>query len=351
MYFEGSQLYRPNERVYALHRNAYAGMQRYGAFLWSGDIQSTWETLKVHVSVGINAGLSGIPYWGTDIGGFIPTQEYTGDLFARWFQFAAFNPLFRSHGRDWRLHLPWGWTVGEIGYPETPKYQPDQSTLHNPAIEPICKKYLELRYQMMPYLYSAVKETCETGLPIIRALWLHYPDDPVAVARADEYLYGRDVLVAPVVENEANSRTLYLPHGTWYDFWTREQFDGGREITRHVDLATIPLYCRAGAIIPMGPVKQYVDEIVDIPLTLWIYPGADGKFSLYEDDGKTFNYRNGEFTRVEMSWNDGSRRIDLRLGKGSRMLGAQRRRFLVQIAGQSGTHEIVFAGTPASITI
>lgn len=200
MYFDGQQMYKPNERVYALHRNGYAGMQRFAAFLWSGDIQSTWETLKTHVPVAVNTGLSGIPYWGTDIGGFVPTQDYTGELFARWFQFATFNPLFRSHGRDWRLHLPWGWTVGEIGYPETPTYHPDPKDLHNPAIEPICKKYLELRYQFMPYLYSAVKETCETGLPIIRALWLHYSDDATAVARGDQYLYGRDILVAPVVE-------------------------------------------------------------------------------------------------------------------------------------------------------
>jgi alpha-glucosidase/alpha-D-xyloside xylohydrolase len=232
MYFEGHQMYRPNERVYALHRNAYAGMQRYGAFLWSGDVQSRWETLKNHVPIGINTGLSGIPYWGSDIGGFVPTQEYTGELYVRWFQFAAFNPLFRSHGRDWRLHMPWGWNTGEIGYPETPNYHPDASELHNAAIEPICKTYLELRYQMMPYLYSAVKETCETGMPIIRSLWLHYPTDAAAVARGDEYLYGRDILVAPVVEKGATSRALYLPQGTWYDFWTREKTDGGREITR-----------------------------------------------------------------------------------------------------------------------
>jgi alpha-glucosidase (family GH31 glycosyl hydrolase) len=190
MYFEGSRMYRPNERVYALHRNGYAGMQRYAAFLWSGDVQSRWETLKTHVSIGINTGLSGIPYWGTDIGGFVPTEEYTGELFVRWFQFAAFNPLFRSHGRDWRLHLPWGWTVGDMGYPKTPGYHPGRAELHNPAVEPICKKYLELRYQLLPYIYSAMKETCETGLPIIRALWLHYPDDSAAVSRGDEYLFG-----------------------------------------------------------------------------------------------------------------------------------------------------------------
>ena len=217
-------------------------MQRYASFLWSGDVQSTWETLKTHIAVAINTGLSGIPFWGTDIGGFVPTQEYTGELFVRWFQFAAFNPLFRSHGRDWRLHLPWGWTKGKIGYEETPGYNPDPRELDNPAIEPICKKYLELRYQMMPYLYSAIKETCETGLPVIRALWLHYPEDAAAVARGDEFLYGRNLLVAPVVEKSATSRSVYLPRGTWYDFWTRENFEGGREITRDVDLTTIPLF-------------------------------------------------------------------------------------------------------------
>ncbi len=351
MYFEGSQMYRPNERVFALHRNGYAGMQRYAAFLWSGDVQSTWETLKVHVSVSINAGLSGIPYWGTDIGGFVPTKEYTGELFARWFQFAAFNPLFRSHGRDWRLHLPWGWTLGDIGYPETAGYQPNQTVLHNPAVEPICKKYLELRYQMMPYLYSVVRQTCVTGLPIIRALWLHYPDDPAAVVRGDEYLYGRDILVAPVVEKDAASRTLYLPRGSWYDFWTQKKLEGGREITRTVDLGTIPLYCRAGAIIPFGPIKQYTEEKIDSPLTLSIYPGADGQFSLYEDDGKTFNHRRGEFMQIDISWNDRRRRLTLRLAKGSRVLNTPQRRFVVQVIGQPGSRDILFEGSSSTFNI
>jgi alpha-glucosidase/alpha-D-xyloside xylohydrolase len=344
MYFEGTRMYRPNERVYALHRNGHAGMQRFAAFLWSGDVLSTWETLKTHIPVAINTGLSGIPYWGTDIGGFIPTGEFTGELFARWFQFAAFNPLFRSHGRDWRLHLPWGWTRGEIGYPETPSYHPDPKELDNPAIEPICRKYLELRYQMMPYLYSAVREACENGMPVIRALWLHYPDDATAVARGDEYLYGRELLVAPVVEKGAASRSLYLPRGTWYDFWTHERLEGGREIARKVDLGTIPLYVRAGAIFPMGPVKQYAEEKVDGPLTLWVHPGANGAFWLYEDDGRTFNYRQGDFMRVGMAWNDVQRRLQIRLAPGSRMMGASRRDIVVKVAGSSVSRELVFDG-------
>lgn len=349
MYFEGQQMYRPNQRVYALHRNGYAGMQRYASFLWSGDVLSKWETLATHVPNAVNTGLSGIPYWGTDIGGFIPTEEYTGELYARWFQFAAFCPLFRSHGRDWRLHLPWGWDTGEIGYPETPRYHPDPAEIRNPAIEPICRKYLELRYRMMPYLYSAVRETCETGVPIVRALWLHYADDPAAVSRGDEYLYGRDILVAPVVEKGAASRTLYLPRGVWYDFWTNERQEGGREITRAVDLGTIPLYVRAGAVLPLGPVRQYTGEPVDEPLALTIYPGADGDAFLYQDDGETFNFRRGESMRMEMRWSDAARRLDLRLAKGSRMLGGIDLR--AGIAGGRFTEPVRFDGHPLVLNI
>jgi alpha-glucosidase len=351
MYFEGAQLYRPNQRVYALHRNGYAGMARFAAFLWSGDVQSTWETLKTHVPVGINAGLSGIPFWGTDIGGFIPTAEYTGELYARWFQFAAFTPLFRSHGRDWRLHLPWGWTVGEIGVPETPSYHPDASVLHNPAIEPICKKYLELRSQLMPYLYSAVKETCETGVPIVRALWLHDPHDTAGVARGDQYLYGRDILVAPVVEKGAVTRSVYLPPGVWYDFWTKEKLQGGREIAKPVDLETIPLYVRAGAVIPMGPVRQYTSEKVDGPLVLWVHPGAGGSSSVYEDDGETMDYRKGEFMRVTLAWNDPGRRLTVRLASGSKMLPPAKRNLLVRVAGGEASREVVFDGRPLEVKL
>jgi alpha-glucosidase/alpha-D-xyloside xylohydrolase len=351
MYFEGQQLYRPNQRVYALHRNAYAGMQRYAAFLWSGDVLSRWETLKTHVPNAINTGLSGIPYWGTDIGGFIPTDEYTGELYARWFQFAAFCPLFRSHGRDWRLHLPWGWDTGEIVYPETKDYHPDPAHIRNPAIEPICKKYLELRYRLMPYLYSAVRETCETGLPVIRALWLHHPDDPTAVARGDEYLYGGDILVAPVVEKGAIQRSVYLPKGDWYDFWTSERLSGGREITREVDLATLPLYVRAGAIIPTGPLRQYTSEPVDETLTLTIYPGADGSAFLYQDDGETFDFRTGAYTRVEMRWNESSRRLDLRLAPGSRMLKPDGMPMWICLAGSDAKKQRTFHGHDLSIAL
>ena len=225
MYYEGEQHDRPDARPFALHRNGYAGMQRYAAFLWSGDVYSTWETLKTQVPIAINTGLTGIPHWGTDIGGFVPTREFTGELFVRWFQFAAFCPSFRSHGRTWKLRLPWGWNTGQLGPDEVRAYgdaaNPGPEELHNADVEPICRKYLELRYRLMPYLYSAVHEGHETGLPIIRSLWLHHADDPAAVARGDEYLWGRDLLVVPVTEKGATSRKAYLPRGTWYDFWNR----------------------------------------------------------------------------------------------------------------------------------
>jgi len=344
MYWEGPQIDRPNERPYALHRNGYAGMQRYASFLWSGDVFSTWETLKTHIPIAINTALTGIPLWGTDIGGFVPTKEFTAELFLRWFQFGAFCPLFRSHGRTWKLRLPWGWNTGDPGPVEISSYNgadtPDPSQLHNPQVEVICRKYLELRYRLLPYLYSAVRECALSGMPIMRSLWLHYPDDPQAVARGDEYLWGRDILVAPVVEQGATSRRVYLPKGGWYDYWTGERVEGGREIVRPVDLETTPLYVRAGAVVPLGPVKQYAEEKVDEPLSISIYPGADGSFLLYEDDGKSFNYRKGEWMGTQMHWNDARRSLMLRLADGSRALGRRR----IEVNLQDATRTIEFDG-------
>jgi alpha-glucosidase/alpha-D-xyloside xylohydrolase len=355
MHWEGPQLDRPNERPYALHRNGYAGMQRYAAFLWSGDVYSAWETLRAHIPVAINTGLSGIPYWGTDTGGFVPTKELTGELYVRWFQFSSFCPLFRSHGRTWKIRLPWGWNTGELGPDEITGYRnaanPDSSELHNAEVEVICRKYLELRYRLLPYLYTTVWEGHRTGLPVIRALWLHYPDDAVAGARGDEYLWGRDILVAPVTEKGAIMRVLYLPYGLWYDFWTEEKVDGGREINRAVDLATIPLYVRAGALLPLGPIKQYTGETVDDPLTLVIYPGADGTFTLYEDDGITFNYRRGEWMGIQMAWNDRRSRLTLRLAEGSQMLSPLSRAITVRIASQKETHTVIFEGKPVEVQL
>ncbi len=352
MYWEGPQIDRPNERPYALHRNGYAGMQRYASFLWSGDVYSTWETLKVHVPLAVNTGLTGIPYWGTDIGGFVPTKEFTAELFLRWFQFGAFCPLFRCHGRAWKLRLPWQWNTGETGPTEINNYNgsalPDASQLHNEQVEIICRKYLELRYRMLPYLYSAMHESATTGMPIMRALWLHYPEDPKAVACGDQFMWGKNILVAPVVEKGAASRRVYLPAGDWYDFWTQKRIEGGREISTDVDLETMPLYVRAGAIVPLGPVKQFTSQKVDEPLSISIYPGADASFLLYEDDGASFNYRKGEWMGIQMDWKDAARTLTLRLAPGSRMLAPLRRKLEVKLAQE--TRPALFDGTPLSVS-
>jgi alpha-glucosidase (family GH31 glycosyl hydrolase) len=352
MYWEGPQIDRPNERPYALHRNAYAGMQRYASFLWSGDVYSTWETLKTHIPIAINTGLSGMPYWGTDVGGFVPTPEFTAELYLRWFQFGAFCPLFRSHGRAWKLRLPWQWNTGDAGPPEIGGYSgaaiPDSSRLHDPQVEAICRRYLELRYRMMPYLYSAVRECTISGLPIIRALWLHFADDPKAVACGDEYLWGKNLLVAPVIEKGATSRLLYLPRGDWHDFWTGARIEGGREITRPVDLETIPLFVRAGSILPLGPVKQFTSENVAGPLSVFIYPGADASFLLYEDDGITFNYRSGESMEIEMRWTDARKKFEIQLTSGSRWLPPESRRITLHM-GET-TRELTFDGRPLEVS-
>ena len=225
---------------------------------------------------------------------------------------------------------------------------PNPSELHNAAVEPICRKYLELRYRLLPYLYSAVRECATTGMPIMRALWLHCPDDPKAVECGDEYLWGKNVLVAPVVEKGATSRRVYLPRGAWYDFWTHERVEGAREISRPVDLETIPLYVREGSILPLGPVKQFTGEKVDEPLSILIYPGRDASFLLYEDGGASFNYRKGEWMGMQMAWNDARRIFSLRLAPGSRVMAPESRAFAVNVDGS--TRSVTFDGKPVEIS-
>ncbi|MGB6973332.1 MAG: TIM-barrel domain-containing protein [Terracidiphilus sp.] len=325
LYWDGQKKVHPERRPFALHRNGYAGLQRFG-WLWSGDTESKWETLAAQISDGLNVGLCGIPYWGTDTGGFVPTHELTPELYVRWFQFSAFCPLFRSHGRAWKLRLPWGWNMGTPGPLEGAEYLgdwPRPEDLHDARVEPICRKFLELRYQMLPYIYSSVEQTHRTGLPLMRALWIDWPQDAKALVTGDEYMWGDHFLVAPVLEAGATERKTYLPEGAWWDFWTNEQVKGGGEVVRAVDLTTIPVYVRAGAIVPMGPTRQYAMEPSEEPITLRVYPGADrlgadGRFSWYEDDGSSFRYEQGAFTRIDYTWEDSSRRLTLTCGAGSR---------------------------------
>jgi alpha-glucosidase (family GH31 glycosyl hydrolase) len=184
-------------------------------------------------------------------------------------------------------------------------------------------------------------------MPVMRALWLHYPDDPVAVARADEYLWGRHVLVAPVIEKGATTRSIYLPRGRWYDFWTNDGVEGSREINRAVNLETLPLFIAAGTILPFGPVKQYTSEPADQPLSISIYPGADGSFLLYEDDGRSFDYRGGEWMGTRLTWNDAARTLNLSLEPGSRMLAPLQRTISVKLLHSEKT--VAFNGKPVHV--
>jgi alpha-glucosidase/alpha-D-xyloside xylohydrolase len=319
MYWEGGRMTTPNRRPFALHRNCYAGIQRWG-WLWSGDTFSTWKTLETQIAMGISAGLSGVPYWGTDIGGFVPTKEFTAELFVRWFQFGAFCPSFRCHGRTWQLRRPWGWNTGSYGASEmganAEAFLPKAEDLHNAAVEPICRRYLNTRSQLMPYLYSAAWETHTTGIPLIRSLGLSFPEDPTAWATTDAYLFGPSLLVAPVFEQGATERKVYLPAGGWYDFWTAKRIEGGKTVTVPTSLETMPLFVRAGSILPTGPVKQYVGEPSTEPVRLTVYPGADGRFQLYDDDGLSFAYEKGAFGAVDLKWDDARKTVHYGVAKG-----------------------------------
>ncbi len=335
LYYQGPISTLPNVRPWSLHRNGFLGISQWGGWVWSGDTESSWKTLEAQIAVGINHSLSLSPYWGSDIGGFYPNQEYTGEMFARWFQFAAFCPSFRSHGRTWWTHLPWGWGGTALGPLEGNRY-PLESELNNPSIEPVIKKYAELRYQLMPYTYSLTWEARNTGLPLMRSLWLHYADDKKSRNTGDEFLWGRDLLIAPIYKPAAPSREIYLPPGEWYDWWTNEKASGARTITRSVDLSVMPIYVRAGAIIPFDPVRQYTDEKVTEPTMIRIYRGADGQFTLYEDDGISLDYLKGKYTLTNFSWDDANKRLTIK--------GGSKRTFKLQLLPENKMNTVEYTG-------
>lgn len=352
LYWDGPVSVHPERRPFALHRNGYAGLQRFG-WLWSGDIDSNWAALRAQIRNGVNVGLTGIPYWGTDTGGFSPTRELTPELYVRWFQFSAFCPLFRSHGRAWKLRLPWGWNMGTPGPLEGaerlgPNWPPEQE-LHNAQVEAICRKYLELRYRLLPYLYSSAAEAHASGLPLMRPVWLEDAADEEALRRDDEYLFGDSFLVGPVVQAGAAQRAVYLPRGPWWDYWSGEAVEGGKEVSRAVDLETIPLYVKGGAVVPLGPVRRYAAEPVDEPLALRVYPGADGRFSLYEDDGESFRYRQGEFTRIACEWRDRDRVLILRVDPSGRP--ATGRKLHIGLAGASALAMVTLTGAVTKVPL
>ena len=356
LYYQGMLSTNPNVRPWSLQRNGFPGIAQWGGWVWSGDTDSSWKTLEAQIAVGINYSLSIGPYWDSDIGGFYPNSELTGELYARWYQFAAFCGSFRSHGRVWHTRLPWGWGLSDVGPREygnnnTP-IKPDDarnilpSELNNPAIEPIAKKYAELRYQLMPYTYTLSWEARNAGLPLMRAMWLHYPEDVRARGIGNQFLWGRDLLIAPVFEKGAGTRTVYLPAGdSWYDWWTNAVAAGGQDVIRTVDLATMPIYVRAGAIIPVDPVRQYTAQPVSEPTTLRVYRGANGQYTLYDDDGISQEYLKNRGTWTRMTWNDNARQLTIEPGApaGATNIAAERR-FRVMLMPQGTTRDLTYSG-------
>ncbi|HEY0943855.1 MAG TPA: TIM-barrel domain-containing protein, partial [Opitutaceae bacterium] len=297
--YEGQLSSNPDQRVCILTRSAYPGMQRYAAAAWSGDVNGDWITLKRQIPAGLNFSITGIPYWTTDAGGFFrPNDQYANadynELLARWFQWSTFCPILRIHGFKTETEF-WKW--------------PDQT-------QKVLLAYNELRYRMLPYNYSVAWKVTSEGYTIMRPLAMDFPQDPRALALSDSYMFGPAFLVAPVTDpvgTTSGTRKVYLPAGTdWINFWTGEKVAGGRELTTPAPLETLPLFVRAGSIVPMGPVMQYATEKPDAPYEIRVYPGADGRFTIYEDDNETYAYKQGAHATIPLTWDD--RRRELTLG-------------------------------------
>ncbi len=303
--YDGFRKDEPGRRALILSRDAYLGAQRNGTIVWSSDIFPTWDTLKRQIPTGLDVTASGIPYWSNDTGGwqYLPAVHHPAhtplldpsdaratvggyddypELYTRWFQYATFLPIFRTHGSRPANEV---WSYGS-------------------QAEPILEKYLRLRYQLMPYIYSLGYRTWQTGAPIMRALPLDFPADPNAADIRDEYMFGPAFLVAPVTDQGATSRQVYLPAGTdWYNFWSRERVNGGQTITVPAPIDTIPLFIRAGSIVPLGSPVESTHQSQSIE-KIRVYPGADADFTLFSDDGTTYAYENGAGSVTRLHWNE-----------------------------------------------
>ncbi len=311
---DGEAADRPGQRVFLLCRSGGAGMQRLGATCWSGDIDATFSTLEEQAAIGLNVGLSGVPFWGTDVGGFYQVAPNNAELYVRWFQFGAFTPIFRAHGRVWRDHVPWA---------------------HGADVEAICRRYLELRYRLLPYTYTLAWQAHRSGLPLMRPLVLNYPDDARTWNRTAEYLWGDDLLVAPVTREGATHWPVYLPAGTWYDFWTHERHEGPGGVTVEAPLDRLPLFVRAGAILPLGPPVQYHDQQPLTDITLRVYAGPNSSFTLYEDDGATTAYREHRYalTGIESHSTEGTLTVRIAEPAGDASVIPTGRAYIVQAHG------------------
>jgi alpha-D-xyloside xylohydrolase len=320
--YDGQRSTEPNKRVFLLTRSGFAGLQRYSTATWSGDIGSCWEDFKSQISAGLNFSISGVPFWSMDIGGFSVQNRYvdgvrlyekTGrenedckewrELNTRWYQFGAFAPLYRAHGQ---------WPLREV-YNLAPESHPAYKSI---------VYYTKLRYDLMPYIYSLAAMTHFDDYTIMRPMVMDFTVDKNVRSISDQYMFGPYLLVAPVYEYGARSRQVYLPgNSVWYDFYTGKEVPGGYQVV-DAPYERIPLFVRSGSILPVGPDMQWSDEKQADTITLFVYEGADGHFTLYEDEGTNYNYEKGKYAKIELSYNDETSvlTIDKRQGEFDGML-------------------------------
>jgi alpha-D-xyloside xylohydrolase len=309
--YTGQREAAPNQRVFILTRSGYAGEQRYSTATWSGDISSTWTAMAKQLPAGLGFSISGTPYWTMDTGGYTMQAKWSGknskpeddlewqEMNARWFELSTFTPFLRVHGevRDREI-----WTMGES------KSEAYQAIL----------KFDKLRYALFPYIYSLAGAVVQHDQTMMRPLVMDYPNDPRVLNLTDEYSFGPSLLVAPVTSYKVRSRAIYLPAAAgWYDFWSGKTVTGGAQFIAPAPYNRIPAFVRAGSIIPFGPAVQYIGEKPADPLTIYVYAGANGQFTLYEDEGTTFEYEKGAFTEIPLSWSDASRTLTIGARKGS----------------------------------
>lgn len=355
--YEGQRQVTTEKRVVNLTRSASLGQQRYGTITWSGDVAANWKTLRCQVAEGLNFCVTGVPYWTTDIGAFFVARKpemwfWHGDyddgvndlgyreLYVRWFQYGAFLPMFRSHGTDTPREI---WRFGEPG----------------DLMYESLKKFLDLRYRLLPYIYSLAGWTTHIAYTMLRALPFDFRHDPKTYHCGDQFMFGPAFLVNPVTEpmyykansvplaGTAKTRQVYLPTGSdWYDFWTDECFLGGQRIEVKATLDTMPLFVRAGAIVPMGPRRQFVDDLPDAPIELHVYVGADGRFLLYEDEGDTYNYELGNFSMIQIHWDNLARRLTLAERQGAYPGMLSQRAFHIVLHGKLAGEDTVTSDTP-----
>ncbi|CAM3717164.1 TIM-barrel domain-containing protein [Roseateles saccharophilus] len=342
--YEGQRQALPNQRVMILTRSAFPGQQRHASATWSGDVGNDWDTLKRQIPAGLNMAAAGYAYWTVDAGGFFRpgdgqyTDKAYHERFLRWFQYATFLPLQRVHGYMTDTEF---WRYGD-------------------TVEAVARQYLELRYRLLPYLYSVAHEVHAKGAPIMRPLVFDFPNDTQALDQAHSYLFGRALHVAPVVAPDVSSWPVYLPQSTggWVDFWTGERRAGGRTHEVPSPLERIPLHLRAGSILPLGPVLQSTAEATGELIDLYIVPGRDGTFDLYEDGGLDYAYEKGGASVIRLSWDDqrGVLRLASRRGRFDGMLKTRRFRLHRVAPGQpplqsAPLQEVVYTGRAAEIRL